>query len=280
VSGEIKRHFRDKTWGVHVPRRIQELGLEIGHVSLILTNALSRMPTAAEIAERLGVGEDDVAEALVCMAGYSPSSLNAPVGGGDEGEFGDLMGGADPDLEAIDDKITVSELLLRLPPRERRMLAMRFYGNRTQAEIAAELGISQMHVSRLLSRALNWLREALLNDQLPRWEGADPGAEHLGLEVRVERAGAVATVVVRGEVDRDTTTRLRMALRRAIAEPGVTAVVVDLGGVPLLDAAGVAVLIDAASAAGLAGAKLTLVRARGCVAPVLAVSGLGPLVRD
>jgi RNA polymerase sigma-B factor len=160
------------------------------------------------------------------------------------------------------------------------MLAMRFYGNRTQAEIAAELGISQMHVSRLLSRALNWLREALLNDQLPRWEGADPGAEHLGLEVRVERAGAVATVVVRGEVDRDTTTRLRMALRRAIAEPGVTAVVVDLGGVPLLDAAGVAVLIDAASAAGLAGAKLTLVRARGCVAPVLAVSGLGPLVRD
>jgi RNA polymerase sigma-B factor len=280
VSGEIKRHFRDKTWGVHVPRRVQELALEVGHVSLILTSALSREPTAAEIAERLGAGEDEVAEALVSVAGYSPASLNAQVGEADGTEFGDQIGDADPDLEAVDDKITVAELLLRLPPRERRMLAMRFYGNHTQAEIAAELGISQMHVSRLLSRTLAWLREAVLNDTPPRWEGIEPGAGHPGLEVHVWHAGPVTTVLVRGEVDRDTATRLRMALRTAIAAPGMTRVVVDLNGVPLLDAAGVAVLLDAASAAALAEAELTLVSARPNVAPVLAVAGLGALLRD
>jgi RNA polymerase sigma-B factor len=154
ISGEIKRHFRDRTWGVHVPRRIQDLSLEVGHASMVLTTELSRTPTPLELAERLKVSEAAVMEALESAAGYSPSSLNAPAGGDGPVEFGDLLGDHDSDLEMVDDKLTVAGLLLRLPARERRMLAMRFYGNRTQAEIAAELGISQMHVSRLLSRSL------------------------------------------------------------------------------------------------------------------------------
>src|SRR5690349_8121240 len=105
ISGEIKRHFRDKTWGVHVPRRIQDLSLEVGHASMVLTNTLSRTPTIAELAARLEVTERAVLEAVESSAGYSPASLNAPMSGGDgDAEFGDLLGGADADLELIDDK--------------------------------------------------------------------------------------------------------------------------------------------------------------------------------
>jgi RNA polymerase sigma-B factor len=278
ISGEIKRHFRDKTWGVHVPRRIQDLSLEVGHASMMLTSALSRTPTIAELAERLEVTERAVLEAMESSAGYSPTSLNAPVSAGDGAvEFGDLLGIADGDLELIDDKITVGRLLLRLPARERQMLAMRFYGNRTQAEIAVELGISQMHVSRLLSRALAWLREAMLSDAVPRWEGATR-PDQPGMHVSATRSGGVLTVAVHGEVDRDTADRLRMALRHAVSTAGAGRLVVDLAGVPLVDAAGVAVLIDAASAASVAEVPLSLRAAQPYVARILAVSGLASLL--
>jgi RNA polymerase sigma-B factor len=171
ISGELKRHFRDRTWGVHVPRRVQDLSLEVGHASMLLTSILARDPTTGELAARIGVTEAAVLEAVESAAGYSPASLNVPIAGDGTTEFGDLLGGLDADLESVTDKLTVADLLLRLPIRERRMLAMRFYGNRTQAEIADELGISQMHVSRLLSRALTWLREAMLSDDPPHWEG-------------------------------------------------------------------------------------------------------------
>jgi len=180
ISGEIKRHFRDKTWGVHVPRRIQDLSLEVAHASMVLTSSSARMPTVDELAAHLGVGEGLVRQAQASAAGYSPASLNAPIIGGDGvAEFGDLMGSPDHDLESVDDKITVAALLLRMPVRERRMLAMRFYGNRTQAEIANELGVSQMHVSRLLSRALTWLRKAMLSDVPPVWEGTSSRPDHI-----------------------------------------------------------------------------------------------------
>ena len=179
----------------------------------------------------------------------------------------------------MDDKLTVAELLLRLPARERRMLAMRFYGNRTQAEIAAELGISQMHVSRLLSRALGWLREAMLSDTAPRWEGAGAHTDH-GMRVSVHRAGGMLTVAVKGEVDRDTAERLRMSLRHAISKAAPDRMVVDLNGVPLVDAAGIAVLLDAASAASVAGIPLSLTGAQPYVSRILAVSGLAPLLAD
>jgi len=279
ISGEIKRHFRDKTWGVHVPRRVQDLSLEVGHATMVLTSILSRTPTAAEIAERLGVPVAAVLEAQESSAGYSPSSLNAPVGGGDGAvEFGELLGGLDSELELVDDKVTVGDLLLRLPPRERRMLAMRFYGNRTQAEIATELGISQMHVSRLLSRALSWLREAMLSDTPPRWEGPEGRFERHPMVVEAVREDDVVVARVRGEVDRDTAERMRIGLRHAISLAGNDPVVVDLSGVPLLDAAGVAVLIDAASAAAVAEVPLTLTGAQPYVASILSVTGLARLL--
>jgi RNA polymerase sigma-B factor len=274
IAGEIKRHFRDQTWGVHVPRRVQDLSLEVGHATMLLTSTLARTPTVAELADRLRVGEPAVLEALESSAGYSPASLNVPLSGSDVLEFGDLLGGADADLESVDDKITVSGLLLRLPERERRMLAMRFYGNRTQAEIAAELGISQMHVSRLLSRALGWLREAMLNDVPPRWDGRDASPDHHGMRVSVTQGDGELTVRVRGEIDRDTAERLRVGLRHAVRMAGTDRLVVDLSGVPLMDAAGVAVLLDAASSAAVTDVSLSFTGARPYVARVLAVSGM------
>jgi RNA polymerase sigma-B factor len=276
ISGEIKRHFRDKTWGVHVPRRVQDLSLEVGHASMVLTNALSRTPTVAELAERLEVNETAVLEALESAAGYSPASLNAPAGAEGGGEFGDLLGGADADLELVDDRLTVADLLLRLPARERRMLAMRFYGNRTQAEIASELGISQMHVSRLLSRALSWLRQAMLSDIPPRWDGAGGQLEH-GMHISVLANADGLVVRVRGEVDRDTAERLRTSLRHAVSK-APDRLVIDLSGVPLVDAAGVAVLTDAASAAAVAEVGVSLTGAQPYVARILAVSGLKHLM--
>ncbi|MEV6597469.1 SigB/SigF/SigG family RNA polymerase sigma factor [Actinoplanes sp. NPDC051346] len=277
ISGEIKRHFRDRTWGVHVPRRIQDLSLEVGQASMVMTTELSRTPTSAELAVRLRVSETAVREALESAAGYSPSSLNARAGGEGTAEFGDLIGGADSDLELVDDRLTVAGLLLRLPARERRMLAMRFYGNRTQAEIAAELGISQMHVSRLLSRSLAWLREAMLSDGLPRWEGAGP-AEAAGMRVSVDRACGVVTVRVHGEVDRDTAERLRTSLGHAVSSAAGDRLVIDLSGVPLIDAAGVAVLLAVSSAAAVADVDLALTGTQPYVARILGVSGLRNLM--
>jgi RNA polymerase sigma-B factor len=271
ISGEIKRHFRDRTWGVHVPRRVQDLSLEAGHAAAALTSELSRKPTTAELADRLQVTEVALRDAQTSAGGYSPASLNIPVGGQDAGELGDLLGGADADLESVDDRVTVSRLLLRLPARERQMLAMRFYGNRTQAEIAAELGISQMHVSRLLSRALSWLREAMLSDTPPRWKC---GHDEPGMRLSVHRSAGALTVRVRGEVDRDTTEQLRATLRRAVVMAGADSVVVDLAAVPLIDAAGTAVLLDAVAAGDAAGVRVSLSGVQPCVARILAVSGL------
>lgn len=278
ISGELKRHFRDRTWGVHVPRRVQDLSLEVGHASMVLTSALARTPTVAELAERLGVTEAAVLEAVESAAGYAPASLNAPVAGDGVAEFGDLLGDVDDDLESVTDKLTVTELLMRLPARERRMLAMRFYGNRTQAEIAAELGISQMHVSRLLSRALAWLREAMLSDVPPRWDGSEGRGGQHGMQVSVDTDGTAIVVRVRGEVDRDTAERLRIGLRHAIGS-GATAVVVDFAAVPLVDAAGVSVLVDAVRTAGDARVELCVSGAQPYVARILAVSGLETVLR-
>jgi RNA polymerase sigma-B factor len=278
ISGELKRHFRDRTWGVHVPRRVQDLSLEVGHASMLLTGTLSRTPTTGELADRLGVSEAAVLEAVESAAGYAPASLNAPVAEDGATEFGDLLGGVDADLESVTDKLTVTDLLLRMPARERRMLAMRFYGNRTQADIADELGISQMHVSRLLSRALTWLREAMLSDSPPRWEGESRAARP-GMQVSVDRESGGVVVRVRGEVDRDTSERLRSGLRHAISGRAVPSVLVDLTAVPLVDAAGVSVLLDAVQAAATARVEFGVTGAQPYVAKILAVSGLAGVLR-
>jgi RNA polymerase sigma-B factor len=282
ISGELKRHFRDAAWSVHVPRPVRDLLLEARQVRTRLTAELSRTPTMAEIAEHLGVDEDRVAEAYVANGGYSPASLDASPASADgtAPTLGDLLGEADADLESIDDKVTVAELLMRLPARERRMLAMRFYGNRTQADIAAELGFSQMHVSRLLSHALTWLREAMLSEAPPVWAGRAKGFSSPELRLAVDRADGVVTVQVSGEVDRDCAPRLRLCLRHAVATARGDRMVVDLSGAPLIDAAGVATLIDCASAASVAEVPLSLAGAGATVRPVLKLSGLAQILVD
>ena len=164
IVGELKRHFRDKGWDVRVPRRLQELRLEISKVSGDLAQDLGRSPTVADLATRLGVSEEEVIEGLDCGQAYRALSLDAPVGdGGDSGAsgLGDLLGGDDPDMQNVENREALRPLLAKLPEREQKIIAMRFHGNLTQSQIAAELGISQMHVSRLLAGALRTLRSEL-----------------------------------------------------------------------------------------------------------------------
>jgi RNA polymerase sigma-B factor len=164
IVGELKRHFRDKGWDVRVPRRLQELRLEITKASSDLAQQLGRSPTVADIAIHLGVTEEDVIEGLDSGHAYRALSLQAPVAGEEPStELVDLIGDLDPDLENVEDREALRPLIARLPQREQRIIAMRFFGNMTQSQIAAQLGISQMHVSRLLSHALGVLRDGLLN---------------------------------------------------------------------------------------------------------------------
>ncbi|MET7392729.1 RNA polymerase sigma factor SigF [Dactylosporangium sp. NPDC005572] len=164
IVGELKRHFRDKGWDVRVPRRLQELRLELGRVTEPLAQALGRSPTVADLAERLGVSEEEVIEGLEAGHAYRALSINVPASGEDRGaELADLLGGVDRDLEAVDDRESLRPLIARLPAREQHILAMRFFGNMTQTQIAAKLGISQMHVSRLLAHALTRLRTDLVD---------------------------------------------------------------------------------------------------------------------
>jgi RNA polymerase sigma-B factor len=163
IVGELKRHFRDKGWDVRVPRRLQELRLEIGKVTGDLAQQLGRSPTVADIAERLGVTEEDIIAGLDSGHAYRALSLQAPVQGEEPAtELGDLLGDVDPDLEHVEDREALRPLIAKLPAREQKIIALRFFGNLTQSQIAAQLGISQMHVSRLLSHSLAQLRQGLL----------------------------------------------------------------------------------------------------------------------
>ena len=163
VSGEIKRYFRDKRWQVHVKRSLQELRLAVRNVTAELTQALGHAPSDAEIADRLNVTEDELREVRRAELAFQSSSLDAPLTD-DEGRasLADMIGTEDPRLEHVLDMEAVWKHLSGLPDREQQLLLLRFYGNMTQAEIGKHLGISQMHVSRLLAEALEYLRERLL----------------------------------------------------------------------------------------------------------------------
>jgi len=164
VSGEIKRHFRDKRWQVHVRRSAQELLLELRKAHEQLTQTLGRQPTDEELTERLGCTKEDLLEARQADLVFSAYSLDAPLSDRDDpAQLGDVLGDEDAEMEHTLDMEAVSTHWDELPEREQRILVMRFYGNLTQAEIGARLGISQMHVSRLLSRALSHLRSRLLD---------------------------------------------------------------------------------------------------------------------
>ena len=163
ISGEIKRHFRDKRWQVHVRRSAQELLLEVRKATEELTHKLGRAPDEAELARHLGVGEEELQEARRADMVFHTYSLDAPIfDRQDPVQLADMLGEDDHDVEHTIDMEAVSAHWQELPEREQRILTMRFYGNLTQAEIGERLGVSQMHVSRLLARALGYLRERLL----------------------------------------------------------------------------------------------------------------------
>ena len=164
ISGEIKRHFRDKRWQIHVRRSAQELLLELRKATEELTQQLGRSPEEAELAERLGVSRDDMQEARQADLVFSTYSLDAPMSDRDDPALlADMLGDDDPDVAHTIDMEAVNAHWDELPEREQRILVMRFYGNLTQTEIGERLGISQMHVSRLLARALGHLKSRLLD---------------------------------------------------------------------------------------------------------------------
>jgi len=161
VIGEIKRHFRDRTWSVRVPRRLQELRLAITEANATLTHTLGRSPTVPDIAVHLGVTEDEVLEGLEGARAYNATSLSTPIGADGSTELGDTLGGEDREYELAELRVAIGPALATLDEREQRILTLRFYGNLTQSQIADQVGISQMHVSRLLTRALAKLRNEL-----------------------------------------------------------------------------------------------------------------------
>jgi RNA polymerase sigma-B factor len=165
IVGEIKRHFRDKGWAVRVPRRLQELKLALTKAISDLAQRLGRAPTVAELAEHLQMSEEEVLEGLESANAYSTVSLDAPDSGDDDAPaVAESLGMLDDALEGVEYRESLKPLLEQLPPREKRILLLRFFGNMTQSQIATELGISQMHVSRLLARTLAQLREGLTSD--------------------------------------------------------------------------------------------------------------------
>ncbi|WP_409061696.1 SigB/SigF/SigG family RNA polymerase sigma factor [Streptomyces sp. SYP-A7185] len=169
ILGEIKRHFRDTSWAVHVPRRLQELRLQLVKSQERLSSQLGREPTVSELAAALAVTEEQVLEVIVAANGYAAGSLDSPRGEGEDSgdrttgrSLSDVMGEEDPAIEVFEDLHALGPLLARLDERERRIIELRFGQEMTQAQIGAALGLSQMHVSRLLSATLARLRVGLL----------------------------------------------------------------------------------------------------------------------
>ncbi len=165
VVGEIKRHFRDKGWAVRVPRRLQELRLSLTTATAELSQRHGRAPTVHELAEHLRISEEEVLEGLESANAYSTLSLDVPDTDDESPAVADTLGAEDEALEGVEYRESLKPLLEDLPPREKKILLLRFFGNMTQSQIAQEVGISQMHVSRLLARTLAQLRDKLLVEE-------------------------------------------------------------------------------------------------------------------
>jgi RNA polymerase sigma-B factor len=162
VAGEIKRHFRDKGTAIRFPRRLQELHQSVVRINEQMKNELGREPTVSEVAERLSVTPEDVTEAIEMGPAYVPLSLDQPIGSADGQEsrvVAEQIGGEDPELDRVEMRDLLDRAMVHLTPRERAIMAMRFYDQLSQSEIARRLGISQMHVSRLQRAALEQLRK-------------------------------------------------------------------------------------------------------------------------
>ncbi|MFC8824570.1 SigB/SigF/SigG family RNA polymerase sigma factor [Streptomyces sp. NPDC057137] len=174
IAGEIKRYFRDGTWAVHVPRQLQERRIDLSRAREQLGTALAREATVGELAERLGLSENEIIDGQVAANGYIAGSLDAPAEPGapgrrngrtSGGSYADTVGGGDPGMERVEDLQALAAGLGRLDERARRIIRMRFGREMTQAQIGTVLGVSQMHVSRLLTRALAELRTDMLAEQ-------------------------------------------------------------------------------------------------------------------
>jgi RNA polymerase sigma-B factor len=167
IVGEIKRHFRDKGWAVRVPRRLQELRLSMASATSELSQKQGRSPTVSELAAHMKITDEEVLEGLESANAYSTLSLDAgDSGSGDEPmPVADTLGSEDEGLEGVEYRESLKPMLEQLPRREKKILMLRFFKNMTQSEIAEEIGISQMHVSRLLARTLAQLREGLLVEE-------------------------------------------------------------------------------------------------------------------
>jgi RNA polymerase sigma-B factor len=163
IVGEIKRHFRDRGWSIRVPRRLQELRIGIGSTSESLAHQLGRTPTVADIAEAMGISQEEVLEGLESARAYSSVSLDAGSGEDGTSTLADTVAATDTDLAQVDNRETLRVAIESLPERERQIVIMRFFGHKTQSQIAAEMGVSQVHVSRLLARSMEQLR-GLLSD--------------------------------------------------------------------------------------------------------------------
>lgn len=165
IDGELKRHFRDKAWSVRVPRAYQDLGIAIRSVLDELSKELGRSPTIPELAESVGADIDEVLAAMDANQAFKADSIDAPVVDDDGATtVGQQLASIDAGPARFDDRALVADLLQRLPSRERRIVELRFFHGQSQRQIADEIGISQMHVSRLLRGALATLREELAEE--------------------------------------------------------------------------------------------------------------------
>jgi RNA polymerase sigma-B factor len=158
IMGEVRRYFRDSAWSFRTPRSIKDRYLAVGSATATLAQHLGRAPTVAELAEHLDLSRDAVSEAVAAHGSYQPASLDETLGDGDDSALVHMLGQTDAELDRVEVRAVVRELVRSLPERERTILALRFVHEKTQSEIAAVLCISQMHVSRLLARTLGQLR--------------------------------------------------------------------------------------------------------------------------
>ncbi|CAM5292817.1 RNA polymerase sigma factor SigF [Streptomyces canus] len=165
IVGEIKRFFRDTSWAVHVPRRLQEARVQLARASEELSSRLGRTPTTAELSELMSLPEEEIVEARLASNGYKSASLDAAIGGSEEGEsvLADFIGNQDPALGLVEDFHALAPMIAELDERDRKIIHWRFVEELTQAQIAEHLGVSQMHVSRLITRLLTRLREGMLS---------------------------------------------------------------------------------------------------------------------
>jgi RNA polymerase sigma-B factor len=165
ILGEIKRHFRDRTWSVRVPRDLQELSLKVDRTVVAMAKDLQRSPTVAELAEKLEVTDEQVLEAMEASGAYRATSLSTPRGGEDQTDtLADVVGTEEHGYAAAEDRATLDRLLQTITPREREVLRLRFEEDLTQAEIGERIGVSQMQVSRLIRQSVSRLRAAARTD--------------------------------------------------------------------------------------------------------------------